>query len=73
MAALYRAKVRVSKWWTVIPVVIVLAFNLVLEQLWPSISGWLHFLILVAVSAVCFGAAFGVAWLIAILHVPWDE
>ncbi len=73
MSALHRAKVRVSRWWTVVPVVIVLAFNLILERLWPGIPGLLHFLILIAASGVSFGLAFGAAWLIALLHAPWDD
>jgi sterol desaturase/sphingolipid hydroxylase (fatty acid hydroxylase superfamily) len=73
MAALHRAKVRVSRWWTAFPVVIVLVFNLLLETCWPAISGWLHFLILIGVSAVSFGVTFVLAWLIALLHVPWDD
>ena len=73
MAAWRRPKSRLSRWWTVVPVIIILASNLILEKLWPSISGWLQFLILIAVSTVAFGVAIGVAWLIAVLHAPWND
>jgi hypothetical protein len=46
MHALRVRKVQFSRWWTVPPVLIVLAFNILLEHLWPTISGWVQLLIL---------------------------
>lgn len=73
MAAPRRPKSRVSRWWTAVPLIIILAFNLILEKLWPSISGCLQFLILITVSAAAFGVAIGVEWLIAVMHAPWND
>jgi hypothetical protein len=73
MPALRIRKVRLSRWWTVPPVVIVLAFNLLLEEMWPTISGRVQFLILIAASVISFGLVFGIAWLIARLRAPWDD
>jgi hypothetical protein len=73
MPALRIRKVRLSRWWTVPPVVIVLAFNLLLEEMWPTISGRTQFLILMAVSVISFGLVFGIAWLIARLRAPWND
>jgi hypothetical protein len=66
-------KVRLSRWWTIPPVVIVLAFNILLEKLWPTISGPVQFLILIAASVISFGFVFGFAWLIAYFRAPWDD
>ena len=73
MPALRIRKVQLSRWWTVPPVVIVLAFNLLLEDMWPTISGRVQFLILIAASVISFGLVFGIAWLIARLRAPWDD
>jgi hypothetical protein len=53
--------------------VAVLAFNVFLERKWPSIPGLLHFLILLAASAIAFGFTFSLAWLIYRLRDPWDN
>jgi len=73
MPALRIRKVQLSRWWTVPPVVIVLAFNLLLEEMWPTIPGRIQFLILMAASVISFGLVFGIAWLIARLRAPWDD
>jgi hypothetical protein len=73
MPALRMRKVQLSRWWTVPPVVIVLAFNLFLEEMWPTISGRVQFLILIAASVISFGLVFGIAWLIARLRAPWND
>ena len=73
MSALRMRKVQLSRWWTVPPVVIVLAFNILLEKMWPRISGGLQFLILIAASGITFGLVFGVAWLTARFRAPWDK
>jgi hypothetical protein len=73
MPALRVRKVQLSRWWTVPPVVIVLAFNILLEKMWPTISGRAQFLILIAASVISFGLVFGVAWLIACLRAPWAD
>ena len=73
MSALRRPRVRLLRWWTVPPVVAVLAFNILVEKTWPTISGWTQFLILIAASVVSFGLVYGVAWLIAVLRAPWDD
>jgi hypothetical protein len=73
MPALRIRKVQLSRWWTVPPVVIVLAFNLLLEDMWPTIPGRVQFLILIAASVISFGLVFGIAWLIARLRAPWDD
>jgi hypothetical protein len=73
MPALRIRKVQLSRWWTVPPVVIVLAFNLLLEEMWPTISGRIQFLILIAASVISFGLVFGIAWLIARLRAPWSD
>ena len=39
MPALRVRKGQLSRWWTFSPVVIVLAFNIFLEKMWPTISG----------------------------------
>jgi hypothetical protein len=73
MPALRMRKVQLSRWWTVPPVVIVLAFNILLEKMWPTISARVQFLILLAASAISFGFVFGVAWLIACFRAPWND
>jgi hypothetical protein len=73
MPALRIRKVQLSRWWTVPPVVMVLAFNLLLEEMWPTISGRIQFLILIATSVISFGLVFGIAWLIACLRAPWND
>ena len=73
MPALRMRKVQLSRWWTVPPVVIVLTFNILLEKMWPRISGGLQFLILIAASGITFGLVFGVAWLIARFRAPWNR
>ncbi len=73
MPALRIRKVQLSRWWTVPPVVIVLAFNLLLEEMWPTISGRIQFLILIVASVISFGLVFGIAWLIACLRAPWED
>ena len=73
MPALRIRKVQLSRWWTVPPVVIVLAFNLLLEDMWPTIPGRVQFLILIAASVISFGLVFGIAWLIARLRAPWED
>jgi hypothetical protein len=73
MPALRIRKVQLSRWWTVPPVVMVLAFNLLLEEMWPTISGRIQFLILIAASVISFGLVFGIAWLIACLRAPWND
>jgi hypothetical protein len=45
MSAARRPTVRVSKWWTLPPIVIVLGFNILLERKWPMVPGLVHFLI----------------------------
>jgi hypothetical protein len=45
MSAVRRPTVRVSKWWTLPPIVIVLGFNILLERKWPMVPGLVHFLI----------------------------
>ena len=73
MPALRVRKGQLSRWWTVPPVVIVLAFNIFLEKMWPTISGWIQFLILLAASVISFGFVFGVVWLISRLRAPWGD
>jgi len=73
MPALRVRKVQLSRWWTVPPVVIVLAFNILLEKMWPTISGRIQFLILIAASVISFGLVFCVARLIACLRAPWNN
>jgi hypothetical protein len=73
MPALRVRKVQLSRWWTVPPVVIVLAFNILLEKIWPTISGRVQFLILIVASAISFGLVFGIAWLIASFRAPWHD
>jgi hypothetical protein len=72
MPVLRMRGVQLSRWWTVPPVVIVLAFNILLEKMWPTISGPVQFLILIAASVISFGLVFGIAWLIACFRAPWD-
>jgi hypothetical protein len=64
MSALRRLKVQISRWWTVPPLVIVLAFHILLERKRPMISGPVHFLILIGASVISFGLTFSFAWLI---------
>ena len=71
MSAVRRPTVRVSKWWTLPPIVIVLGFNLLLERKWPMMPGLVHFLILLAASVISFGVGFSIAWLIGRLRDPW--
>jgi hypothetical protein len=73
VCALRRPKVQVSRWWTLPPVVIVLAFNILLERKRPVLPGLVHFLILIVASVISFGVTFSVVWLIGRLRDPWKK
>jgi hypothetical protein len=73
VSALRLSSRKVSRWWSLPPIVVVLSFNIFLERKWPSIPGLLQFLILLAASAIAFGFTFGLARLICRFREPWDD
>ena len=73
MSAVHRPTVQVSKWWTLPPMVAVLGFNIFLEKKRPMMSGLIHFMILLAASAISFGIGFSIAWLILVSSVYAGE
>lgn len=68
-----RSRLQVSKRWEIFPIVTVLAFNIFLELWWPSISWKTHFLLLLAASGILFGASYGIAVFIKVLHTSRDN
>lgn len=68
-----RGRRVLPRWWTVPAVVIVLGFNIFLQEKWPRLSGPVHFLILIAASVISFGFMFGIGRLITRLRAPWDD
>ncbi len=73
MSGVRRPMVHLPKWWTLPPVVIVLGFNIILERKMPKLPGLMHFLILLAASAISFGVGFSIAWLVGRLRDPQEN
>jgi hypothetical protein len=67
----HKAKAKLSKWWTLPPVIIILGFNIALQTFRPAIPFLMHFLWLIAASIISFGVAYVVAWLSHRVREPW--